>query len=102
MPLSLQATLFATTMLAAFALWTPAASASDKDCGDFATQRAAQIFYLKHGGPRQDPHRLDADDDGVACEANQCPCYRKTHLPRRPALARVDSFPPRNHGNFPG
>ncbi len=62
------------------------ASASDKDCADFASQRAAQIFFLKHGGPRYDPHRLDGDDDGVACEDNSCPCYVKKHLPRRPAL----------------
>lgn len=60
-----------------------AASASDKDCADFATQRAAQIFFLKHGGPRRDPDRLDGDNDGVACEDNPCPCYRKKHLPRR-------------------
>jgi hypothetical protein len=58
------------------------ASASDKDCPDFKTQRAAQIFFLKHGGPRRDPDRLDADHDGVACEDNPCPCYRKKHLPR--------------------
>jgi hypothetical protein len=60
-----------------------AASASDKDCKDFRTQRAAQIFFLKHGGPRRDPDRLDGDNDGVACEDNPCPCYRKKHLPRR-------------------
>jgi hypothetical protein len=59
------------------------ASASDKDCPDFASQRAAQIFFLKHGGPRHDPDRLDADHDGVACEDNPCPCYRKKRLPRR-------------------
>jgi hypothetical protein len=63
-----------------------AAAASDRDCADFATQRAAQIFFIKHGGPRYDPHRLDGDDDGVACEDNPCPCYFKTHLPRRPSL----------------
>lgn len=62
------------------------AVASDKDCADFASQRAAQIFFIKHGGPRYDPHRLDGDDDGVACEDNPCPCYIKRHLPRRPAL----------------
>ena len=61
----------------------PPAHARDKDCADFATQRAAQIFFLKHGGPRRDPHRLDGDDDGVACEDNPCPCYRKKRLPRR-------------------
>lgn len=65
-----------------FAAMPAAASASDKDCKDFATQRAAQIFFLKHGGPRRDPDRLDADHDGVACEDNPCPCYRKKHLPR--------------------
>jgi hypothetical protein len=67
------------TLLAAM---PAAASASDKDCADFATQRAAQIFFLKHGGPRRDPDRLDGDNDGVACEDNPCPCYRKKHLPR--------------------
>lgn len=65
-----------------FAVLPSSASASDKDCADFATQRAAQIFYIKHGGPRSDPHRLDGDDDGVACEDNRCPCYYRQHLPR--------------------
>jgi len=58
------------------------ASASDRDCSDFATQKAAQLFFLRHGGPRSDPHRLDADHDGVACESLPCPCYRKRRLPR--------------------
>jgi hypothetical protein len=44
------------------------ASAADKDCSDFSSWRQAQSFYKKHGGPRYDPHRLDADRDGVACE----------------------------------
>jgi hypothetical protein len=47
---------------------TPAA-AGDKDCSDFSSWRAAQKFYKKHGGPRRDPHRLDADRDGIACES---------------------------------
>jgi len=68
-----------------------AAAASDKDCADFASQRAAQIFFIKHGGPRYDPHRLDGDDDGVACEDNRCPCYIGRHLPRRPALDIVSN-----------
>lgn len=58
------------------------AMAADRDCSDFSSQRAAQIFFLKHGGPQRDPHRLDGDDDGVACEDNPCPCYRKKRLPR--------------------
>ena len=59
------------------------AMAGDKDCSDFATQRAAQIFFLKHGGPRHDPDRLDGDNDGIACEDNPCPCYHGRHLPHR-------------------
>ena len=62
------------------------ARAADKDCADFATQRAAQIFFLKHGGPRYDPDDLDGDDDGVACEDNRCPCYFRDRLPRQPQL----------------
>jgi hypothetical protein len=45
------------------------ATAADKDCSDFRSWRAAQSFYKSHGGPRRDPHRLDADRDGVACES---------------------------------
>ncbi len=71
------------------------AAASDKDCADFSTQRAAQVFFLKHGGPRYDPDRLDGDDDGVACEDNRCPCYYKKHLPR---LARLDADRPLHFG----
>jgi len=41
----------------------PVATASDYDCSDFATQEEAQE-YLEPG----DPYRLDADNDGVACE----------------------------------
>jgi hypothetical protein len=66
-----------------FSVMPAAALASDKDCADFRSQRSAQIFFLQHGGPRQDPDRLDGDDDGVACEDNPCPCYRGKHLSRR-------------------
>jgi Excalibur calcium-binding domain len=76
-----------------FAALPSVASASDRDCSDFATQRAAQVFFLKHGGPRRDPHRLDGDDDGVACEDNPCPCYRKRHLPRRAIDLTADRRP---------
>lgn len=40
----------------------------DKDCDDFKSQKKAQRFFERHGGPRKDPHDLDADGDGVACE----------------------------------
>jgi hypothetical protein len=39
---------------------------ADRDCADFDSQAEAQSF-LSASGPG-DPHRLDGDDDGVACE----------------------------------
>ncbi len=41
----------------------------DRDCGDFSTQREAQLFFLREGGPSKDYHGLDRDGDGVACES---------------------------------
>jgi len=68
--LALASALAAVTAL----LLVPApAQAADRDCGDFATQRAAQRFFLDHN-PGADPHALDSDGDGVACESNPCPC----------------------------
>ena len=43
-------------------------TASDRDCSDFAGGRAAQQFFVKAGGPSNDPHDLDRDGDGYACE----------------------------------
>lgn len=40
----------------------------DRDCPDFDTQEEAQEFFIAAGGPQKDPHRLDSDHDGVACE----------------------------------
>lgn len=40
----------------------------DKDCGDFKTHDEAQAFFITQGGPSQDPHKLDQDKDGIACE----------------------------------
>ena len=49
--------------------FAPSASARDYDCSDFSTQAQAQEFLLAG-----DPHRLDSDGDGVACETLPCPC----------------------------
>jgi excalibur calcium-binding domain-containing protein len=46
----------------------PAGAFVDRDCSDFSTQRQAQHFFETHH-PRRDPHRLDADHDGIACES---------------------------------
>ncbi len=44
----------------------PACVSGDCDCGDFATWEQAQAVLNASPG---DPHRLDGDDDGVACES---------------------------------
>ena len=62
----------------------PAAASAqrrDLDCANFSSQKSAQIFFLKHGGPRYDPDRLDGDHDGIACEDNPAPYYFGKHLP---------------------
>ena len=41
----------------------------DKDCADFSSQREAQEFFEKQGGPDEDFHNLDRDGDGVVCES---------------------------------
>ena len=46
----------------------PRPAFGDLDCPDFATQAEAQA-YFEAAGPG-DPHRLDADNDGIACENN--------------------------------
>lgn len=43
------------------------ANSADRDCRDFRTQREAQAFFDQAG--QGDPHRLDADGDGIACES---------------------------------
>ena len=44
-------------------------SGPDRDCGDFRTWQEAQDFFIAAGGPERDPHWLDGDQDGIACEA---------------------------------
>jgi hypothetical protein len=41
----------------------------DYDCADFVTQQEAQNFFEQQGGPLKDPHNLDGDADGIACES---------------------------------
>lgn len=52
-----------------FLFCSGSASAADLDCSDFANQAQAQ----KQLTPR-DPHGLDADGDGRACDSLPCPC----------------------------
>lgn len=41
----------------------------DRNCSDFTTWVQAQAFYIAAGGPEADPHRLDRDRDGIACQS---------------------------------
>lgn len=52
------------------------AQAVDYDCSNFANQAEAQAYLLPG-----DPHRLDADNDGIACESLPCPCASGTSTP---------------------
>ena len=58
----------------AAAATSPAARAADRNCDDFSNQAAAQSYFISRGGPGSDPDRLDADNDGVACQDLPCPC----------------------------
>jgi hypothetical protein len=59
--------IFVIVLMAAAILAQPASAFRDRDCADFTTHAQAQRFFEKHN-PRRDPHRLDADHDGKACE----------------------------------
>ena len=41
----------------------------DRDCGDFETWQESQTFFVAAGGPESDGHRLDRDNNGIACES---------------------------------
>lgn len=43
-------------------------SSNTRNCSDFGNAAAAQQFFLAGGGPINEPHNLDADGDGLACE----------------------------------
>ncbi|WP_207209539.1 excalibur calcium-binding domain-containing protein [Frigidibacter mobilis] len=45
-----------------------AAAGDDRNCSDFVSAAEAQRFFIANGGPTRDPHRLDGDGDGNACE----------------------------------
>lgn len=58
------------------------------NCADFSSQAAAQAFF---GGSSSDPNRLDADNDGMACEVqtNASSTYRVATAPAQPAQPTV-------------
>lgn len=63
------------------------------NCDDFQNSAAAQKFFLRNGGPWSDPHDLDRDGDGLACEWG-------THL-MRVSQTRLVPAPPRYQAYAP-
>jgi Excalibur calcium-binding domain len=55
-------------LLGSMVLAQNAVAFRDRDCSDFRTHAQAQRFFERHN-PARDPHRLDGDDDGSACES---------------------------------
>ncbi len=57
------------------------------NCRDFKNGAHAQKFFLQAGGPTSDPHGLDRDGDGFACEwgtkirKNYAKAQRATYRP---------------------
>lgn len=49
------------------AMAAPTFAQRDMDCADFRSWREAQDFF-ERSGPG-DPHGLDRDNDGIACES---------------------------------
>ena len=49
---------------------------NNSNCKKFSNKNAAQIFFLKNGGPENDYHNIDVDGDGFACKWDPS-IYRK-------------------------
>lgn len=66
----------------------------DRNCGDFGSAAEAQRFFLASGGPSSDPHNLDGDGDGAACEwGTEVRSLAMRHVPRIEPPAPVRSTP---------
>jgi hypothetical protein len=48
------------------------------NCSDFPSQASAQAYLRQYPS---DPSRLDADNDGIACESNKAP-FDRVPVPR--------------------
>ncbi|MBL9045960.1 MAG: excalibur calcium-binding domain-containing protein [Tabrizicola sp.] len=54
-----------------------------RDCNSFASSAEAQRYFLLNGGPSNDPHNLDGDGDGYACEwGTSVRSYYSTYKPK--------------------
>ena len=69
---------------------------NDQNCSDFSTPSAAQQFFLNAGGPSSDPHDLDRDGDGYACEWGTDLLEREATARQRRAAAVARPAPVRS------
>lgn len=54
-----------------------------KNCADFNSSAEAQKYFILSGGPTADPHNLDGDGDGFACEwGTTIKQFAKTYRPK--------------------
>ncbi len=86
---------------------TPAPIPAPTDgCLDFISRAEAQAFYESEGGPGADPHGLDPDGDGIACDnlqdavdtadANSDPGLGEPDAPADAGVDAVERTLPRN------
>ena len=75
----------------------------DHNCGDFDTWQEAQDFFLSQGGPYDDPHGLDRDGDGIACQSLPSTLedgLEPSQSPSSTSPQEDDAFVDRNCGDF--
>lgn len=81
---------FVTVIAVGFVAQASSASAQrrDYDCADFENQAEAEEYLLPG-----DPYNLDADSDGVACEALPCPCSYSPGTTEEPPPTAIHEKP---------
>lgn len=85
-------TMLALALIGGLSMIAAPSALADYNCSDFSSQAEAQEHLLPG-----DPHRLDADGDGIACESLPCPCStgRTGSAPSRPSTPAPPPKPPR-------
>ncbi|MBD9652922.1 excalibur calcium-binding domain-containing protein [Ensifer sp. ENS09] len=74
-------------------------SSGDHDCADFGSSAQAQKFFLANGGPYSDPHGLDRDGDGMACEFGTLLVSNVARYRTTSASALMSSSVPASNGH---
>jgi len=56
-----------------YSRWSVDPAKHEAACASYPTDEAAQEAFLKAGGPKRDPKKLDPDGDGFACKFDPTP-----------------------------